>query len=185
MGLPPTRLAEALIGSARRARAATTMTATTLSGARVIATHRGNLDEMNLTGSCFCGVVSYALSGKPLLSAYCHCTNCQRLTGCPFVHTIHFPASAFTWTHAARLDAFVIPDRPWKTRFRCPTCGACVASANSKAGKYSVGRAARGALEAWDAVRPTAHIFYGTRMLDVPDALGKWEGYEGASARLE
>jgi hypothetical protein len=30
-------------------------------------------------GSCMCGDVTYAVTGRPLLSAYCHCTICQRL----------------------------------------------------------------------------------------------------------
>jgi len=36
----------------------------------------------------------------------------------------------------------------------------------------------------WDEVRPTAHIFYGTRLLDIDDDLGKWEGYEGTSDKI-
>ncbi|TCD69320.1 hypothetical protein EIP91_008076 [Steccherinum ochraceum] len=38
--------------------------------------------------------------------------------------------------------------------------------------------------EVWEVVKPTAHIFYGTRMLDVRDGLGKWEGYEGVSEKI-
>lgn len=36
----------------------------------------------------------------------------------------------------------------------------------------------------WDEVRPTAHIYYGTRLLDINDDLGKWEGYEGESDKI-
>lgn len=83
----------------------------------------------------------------------------------------------------------MIPSKPWKTRFRCKRCGACVMSANVKAGKCSVwgahlARDDAGKIVHWEKVKPTAHIFYGTRMLDVDDGLGKWEGYEGGSARL-
>jgi len=42
-----------------------------------------------LTGSCFCGAVKYTLSAPPVLRAYCHCTQCQRLTGMfPFLNLI-------------------------------------------------------------------------------------------------
>ena len=115
------------------------------------------------------------------------------------MHTIHFPESAFAWapptaaevSEEARLDAYVMaPSRPYKTRWRCKACGACVMSANAKTGRCSVwgahlARDAAGAIVDWEAVRPTAHIFYGTRMLNVADGLGKWEGYEGGSARLD
>ena len=36
----------------------------------------------------------------------------------------------------------------------------------------------------WDELRPTAHMFYGTRLLDIEDGLGKWEGYEGKSEKI-
>lgn len=41
-----------------------------------------------------------------------------------------------------------------------------------------------GKIERWELVKPSAHIFYGTRMLDIKDDLGKWEGYEGKSDRI-
>ena len=63
-------------------------------------------------------------------------------------------------------------------------------SANVKAGSCSVwgahlARDTAGRIVDSTRLRPTAHIFYGTRMLDVPDDLGKWEGYENSSARLD
>ena len=36
----------------------------------------------------------------------------------------------------------------------------------------------------WDVIKPTAHIFYDTRMLDVNDELPKWKGYGNESERL-
>ena len=114
--------------------------------------------------------------------------------GCPFVHTIHFPANAFSWTQPDAetnlLDSYSVASKPWKTRWRCRTCGACVASTNSKSGYYSVwvGQLARGEngkIVGSDLVKPTAHIFYETRIVDVNDGLGKWAGYEGNSTRLD
>lgn len=32
-------------------------------------------------GGCFCTSVTYQVEGLPILSAYCHCTLCQRLNG--------------------------------------------------------------------------------------------------------
>lgn len=168
-----------------------------------------------IKGSCFCASVTYTLSAPPVLRAYCHCTNCQRLTGeyhilsydfcfclpfdsylilgCPFVHTIHFEASAFSWTHSdpdsaeSHLDKYTISNKPHKIRYRCKTCGATVASHNTIKNRWSVWGAQlerpgpEGRIKDWDLVKPTAHIFYGTRMLDVNDSLSKWDGYEGLS----
>lgn len=153
---------------------------------------------MKIRGSCFCSKVSYQLIDKPVLSAYCHCTNCQRLTACPFVHTIHFEATHFSWTHTdpeshepsyaetLGLDTYTMPSKPHKTRFRCNSCGAVIASYNSIRNRWSVWgaqleRDSRGKIMSWDLVKPTAHIFYDTRLLDIKDGLGKWDGYEGTS----
>ncbi|KAI0323054.1 Mss4-like protein [Amylostereum chailletii] len=145
-----------------------------------------------LAGGCFCGAVSYALTAPPAMSAYCHCTQCQRLNACPFIHTVHFPTSAFSWTHPGALDAldaFVNPFKPHKTRYRCKNCGCTVASFNATTQRTSVWgaqleRDTEGRIARWEDVKPTAHMFYGTRMLDINDELEKWEGYAGRSERL-
>lgn len=35
-----------------------------------------------------------------------------------------------------------------------------------------------------DAFRPTCHIFYGMRVVDIQDDLPKWSGHKHRSARL-
>ncbi|KAJ7610906.1 Mss4-like protein [Roridomyces roridus] len=142
------------------------------------------------SGSCFCGQVSYKVTGKPTTSSFCHCTRCQRLTGSAFIWTIHFPNAAFKWTSdASAMDSYATDGKPYKTRYRCSKCGACVASYNANTEEWSVWgsqleRDSDGKTKDMDVVRPTAHTYYGTRLVDVNDGLGKWEGYEGKSAQL-
>ncbi|KAH9913228.1 uncharacterized protein B0H18DRAFT_888684 [Fomitopsis serialis] len=176
------------------------------------------LDEaagQQLSGGCFCGQASYTFSATDVLrTAYCHCTQCQKLTGCPFIHTIHLRSSAVSFalpSSAATaptlssticaseielnslphvLRAYNTPLKPHKTRLRCTTCGTCVASMNSLTGTTSVwgvhlARSPSGRICEWDKVKPTAHIFYGTQLVDIKDVLGKWSGYENNSDRLD
>ncbi|GBE84404.1 Mss4-like protein [Sparassis latifolia] len=151
------------------------------------------MPETLLKGSCYCGSVSYSVAGGPVLSAYCHCINCQRLSGCPFIHTVHVEFDAFSWTHppphGAQLESYTIENKPWKTRWRCKQCGVCVAGHNAQTDNWSIWgphleRGEDGKIKDWGVVKPTAHIFYVTRVLDVDDDLGKWEGYENKSLRL-
>ncbi|KII93939.1 hypothetical protein PLICRDRAFT_101089 [Plicaturopsis crispa FD-325 SS-3] len=151
-------------------------------------------EDLVLKGSCFCGQVTFEVHSTPTLSAYCHCTICQRLTACPFVHTLHFsPGRVFKWTHPEphddRLDYFINPDKPWKRRARCKHCGSGVASYHAKEDRWSVWasqleREQDGRIKHSELVKPTAHQFYGTRLLDITDGIGKWEGYEGRSKRI-
>ncbi|KAJ7595007.1 Mss4-like protein [Mycena floridula] len=144
-------------------------------------------------GGCFCGSLTYMVTGKPNLSAFCHCTLCQRLNAAAFIHTLHFSAASFSWTSSdfeTSHDTFCLTSKPWKKRVRCKTCGTCVASYNSKKDSFSVWGVqlnrdeASGKIKDWEAVRPTEHIFYGTRLVEVDDTLPKWEGYPNLSNRI-
>ena len=115
------------------------------------------------------------------------------MTGCPFVHTIHLKETDFAWSWQrapnSNVDYYENPLKPYKRRFRCKQCGTPVASFNTRTAQYSVWgavleRGPDGDILEWERVKPTAHQFYGTRMLDVNDELGKWEGYEEKSARI-
>ena len=39
---------------------------------------------MNLTGSCLCGKVTYEVTGEPLETEVCHCSDCQKSCGSAF-----------------------------------------------------------------------------------------------------
>jgi hypothetical protein len=145
-------------------------------------------------GFCFCKALSWVVTGSPILTVYCHCTTCQRLHAAPFIHTIHYPKERFQWTHpnhaTAFLERFQIPDKPWKSRVRCKKCGVMIATENTKTNAYSVfgpvlERDDSGKIMSWEQLKPTAHMFYGTRLLDVNDELPKWQGYSEQSARLD
>ncbi|KAK0481428.1 Mss4-like protein [Armillaria novae-zelandiae] len=138
-------------------------------------------------GGCYCGQISYTVTGKPTLSAYCHCTQCQSIKAAAFSHTIHFPGSSFSWTHNAAMDVY--HRKPGQDRYRCANCGTVVACHNAENNEWSVygGQMERdeaGKIKQWELLKPTAHIFYDTRMLDVLDDLGKWDGYENSSNRI-
>ena len=49
-------------------------------------------------GACRCGQVRFAASGEPLVTAACHCTGCQRMTGGAYSLSALFPVEAFEVT---------------------------------------------------------------------------------------
>jgi len=120
-------------------------------------------------------------------------THLSSFTAAPFIITTHWPESNFAWTHAEPhaeyLDLLEIAEKPWKRRWRCKSCGCTVASYNSQTKKWVVcgtqfDRNEVGEIVGWDTIKPTAHIFYGTRLIDVLDNLEKWTGYEEKSERI-
>ena len=45
----------------------------------------------NISGSCLCGAVQYASEAEPLMTAVCHCENCQHQTGTAFSIIVGVP----------------------------------------------------------------------------------------------
>ncbi|KXN84251.1 hypothetical protein AN958_12824 [Leucoagaricus sp. SymC.cos] len=141
--------------------------------------------------SCYCGAASYKVEGKPYFSLYCHCTQCQRIHGSPFVLVLHYPSKAVAWTHTDPDAVFTKSkaEDEWK-EWRCKSCLGILGSENSSRQRWSLKgalfcRNTQGLIENWHLVKPTGHMFYDTRMLDVNDGLPKWESYAGASRRID
>ena len=71
-----------------------------------------------LTGRCYCGACS--LSAGPLLTAaYCHCTDCRRVTGGPVAAFGAVPEQSVTITGPIRQ----VEATPGVLRQFCGTCG--------------------------------------------------------------
>ncbi|KAJ7204409.1 Mss4-like protein [Mycena pura] len=139
-------------------------------------------------GSCVCGLVSYSIQGQPLFSVYCHCTKCQRADGAAFVSTMHYSSPAFSWTYSADVEPLV-EDLDDMVLYRCKKCRSCAAAHMSASKNWALrgtqlARDEGGKIVDWEGVKPTDHIFYGTRVVDVADDLPKWEGFVGRSTRL-
>ena len=50
--------------------------------------------EILLTGGCMCGVVRYECSAEPIVTANCHCRDCQRASGSAFISGFIVPRNA-------------------------------------------------------------------------------------------
>ena len=51
---------------------------------------------MALSGGCHCGDVRYELTGAPRVVVICHCTDCRRSAGAPFVSWAMYPEASLT-----------------------------------------------------------------------------------------
>jgi hypothetical protein len=49
-----------------------------------------------LTGRCLCGNVTYSAESGPLITAICHCHNCQRQTGSTYSLVVAVPRGSVT-----------------------------------------------------------------------------------------
>ncbi len=49
---------------------------------------------MKTTGGCLCGSVRYESAASPLMTAVCHCRDCQKQTGTAFSSVLGLPQDA-------------------------------------------------------------------------------------------
>ncbi|MGH6883952.1 GFA family protein [Hypericibacter sp.] len=77
-----------------------------------------------LEGGCLCGAVRYRVEGAPRWSAHCHCKDCRRASGAPFVTYAGFLPARLQWTKGRPKD---FNSSPGVTRSFCATCGSPLA----------------------------------------------------------
>lgn len=109
---------------------------------------------MELTGGCQCGAVRYRISGEPVYTALCHCTDCRKSAGAPVVHWTAFPAGAFALLQGELRD---YASSELGRRSFCPTCGTGVTYRNDTnlPGLIDV---QGGTLDDPDALPPQIHV---------------------------
>jgi hypothetical protein len=110
-----------------------------------------------LSGSCLCGSVEYSASGEPVLTAFCHCRNCQKGGGGGYSANVAVPAGSlailgpverYSWTGGSGSEI---------TRSFCPKCGSpIVIKADALDGLALI---QAGTLDDPAAIEPNVHIW--------------------------
>jgi len=131
-----------------------------------------------LQGRCLCGAVQYVVADEFVYAANCHCSNCRRATGSAFKPFAGIERDKLRITQGVRgLMRFGEPDA---CDVRCGTCGSFL---------YSVVRGgafvhvALGSLLDTPSIRPTEHIFVGSKApwFIITDDLPQYAEHVGAS----
>jgi hypothetical protein len=129
-----------------------------------------------LAGKCLCGAVHYAVADEFAYALNCHCANCRRATGSAFKPFAGIERGKLSITQGA--DALMVYGEPDAGDMHCGRCGSLL---------YSVVREGRfvhvtlGTLVDAPSVRPTAHIFVGSKApwFTITDDLPQHQGHAG------
>ena len=79
-------------------------------------------------GGCLCGQARYSFLGDPLLTAVCHCRNCQRQSGSAFSVVCAVANEAFELTGETRMYLDIGDTGGIVERRFCGTCGSPLVS---------------------------------------------------------
>ena len=127
-----------------------------------------------LEGKCECGVTRYGVADEFQYAINCHCSNCRASTGSAF--------KAFAGIERDKLEVTEGGDSllVWGTRdanhTRCGTCGSLLYSV-VRDGEYV--HVALGSLVDEPSLRPTEHIFVGSKApwFEITDDLPRHQEY--------
>jgi hypothetical protein len=115
-------------------------------------------DVRLLNGRCECRAVSYRVADEFLYAANCHCSNCRAGTGSAFKPFGGIEREKLEVTQGA--DTLLVWGEDDGNHTRCGVCGSLLYSV-VREGKYV--HVALGSLEDEPSIRPTEHIFVGSK----------------------
>ena len=126
------------------------------------------------TGSCFCGAVKLEVRGEPRLTDFCHCVDCRGWHGAPINAFSIWSPGQVTITEGEDLVAS-FAKTSHTIRKRCSKCGGALMNDHPEKGFVDIFAPV---LRDFDH-RPSLHVYYAERMVDMRDGLPKFRGLPG------
>jgi hypothetical protein len=132
-----------------------------------------------LAGACLCGAVQYAVADAFLYAANCHCSLCRRATGAAFKPFAGIERDKLRITKGAE-DLMLFGDESAHDT-RCKRCGSFLYSVVRDGAFVHV---AMGTLVDDSTIRPSAHIFVGSKApwFTITDDLPQYEEHVSGGA---
>jgi hypothetical protein len=142
-------------------------------------TSQENVGNRMLAGKCLCGAVQYAVADEFIYAANCHCSNCRRTTGSAFKPFAGIERERLSLTKGE--DNLLIFGEETGHDVHCKTCGSLLYSVVRDAAFVHV---AMGTLVDEPAIRPTQHIFVGSKAkwFTITDDLPQYEEHVAGNA---
>ena len=133
--------------------------------------------DRSLAGRCFCGAVHYTVADQFAYAANCHCSNCRRTTGSAFKPFAGIEREKLTITRGED-ERLIFGDENGHDA-HCGRCGSLLYSLVRNGAWVHV---AMGTLLDDPLIRPTAHIFVGSKApwFDITDGLPQYQGHVAA-----
>jgi hypothetical protein len=122
--------------------------------------------------TCFCGAVEVELTGEPQVQAYCHCASCRGFLSAPIHAATLWPSPNVKVVKGADKLGLIKKTEASHRQF-CKNCGAAVLVGHPAIGMTDVPAGTIAGL----AFKPTLHVHYGEKVLQVKDGLPKFKDF--------
>jgi hypothetical protein len=132
------------------------------------------VNDRALAGRCECGSVRYRVADEFRYAQNCHCSRCRAATGTAFKAFAGIERDKLQVTEGA--NRLLIVGEVDANDTRCAGCGSLLFSV-VRDGKYV--HVAMGSLVDGPTIRPTAHIFVGSKApwFEITDDLPQFDEY--------
>jgi hypothetical protein len=130
-------------------------------------------DSRMLLGRCECRAVRYRVADEFRYAANCHCSNCRAGTGSAFKSFAGIERGKLEVLEGA--ETLLVWGDENENHTRCGICGSLLYSV-VRDGAYV--HVAMGSLDDEPSIRPTEHIFVGSKAPwdEISDGLARYEG---------
>ncbi|MDC0077838.1 GFA family protein [Deltaproteobacteria bacterium] len=118
------------------------------------------------TGSCHCGEISYTFSGEPLRQVNCHCKNCQKTSGGPYLANIFVSEDNLLIKGSPKVYQHLADSGNQMTKKFCGNCGAQMFSLGS--GRPGIVIIRGGTIDNLEIIQPTLNIFVSSKIPSTP-----------------
>ena len=118
------------------------------------------------TGSCHCGEISYTFSGEPLRQVNCHCKNCQKTSGGPYLANIFVSEDNLLIKGAPMEYQHLADSGNQMTKKFCGNCGAQMFSLGS--GRPGIVSIRGGTIDDLEIIQPAINIFVSSKIPSTP-----------------
>lgn len=136
---------------------------------------------------CYCHAVRYEVRADPVDAKLCHCSACQLLHGAPMQWAAIFHKRDIRITAGVEHLRFYNSElrrheRVLPCKVACALCGTPIADEGRNMWLafptlFDFGVPP----QVPEAFKPSCHIFYDNRVMDIFDELPKWSGHKGES----
>ena len=152
-------------------------------------TNDANIFSAKYRARCYCGAVEFEVCAEPVDAKICHCQQCQSLHGAPFQWAVIFHKTDVRFVRG--VDQIHFYDAAsLRTGHVLPCKLSCLACHSPIADEGRRMFLAFGPLFDFgfppnvpSTLEASCHIFYGARVIDIPDDKPKYLGHKGVSPR--
>ena len=118
------------------------------------------------TGSCHCGEISYTFNGEPLRQVNCHCKNCQKTSGGPYLANIFVSEDNLLIKGSPKVYQHLADSGNQMTKKFCGNCGAQMFSLGS--GRPGIVSIRGGMIDDLEIIQPTINVFVSSKIPSTP-----------------